>query len=356
MQASLKHPNFTSAILEWYRIHQRDLPWRGSRDPYAVWLSEIIMQQTRVAQGTPYYRRFLERFPEVSDLATASEEEVLKLWQGLGYYSRARNLHAAARKVAFEWGGKFPESYKGLLELPGVGPYTAAAIASICFELPHPVVDGNVFRVLSRYFDVDIPVDTGPGRRHFDQLAREVMDPGQIGRYNQALMEFGALQCVPANPDCASCPLVQSCGAHAAGTIGQRPVKQGKTRIRKRYFHYVMPIGPDLQTLLIRRGGPGIWQGLYEFPLLEQEADPTPAEIGALITTHCGTRTTIGTITRFNDAPRVHKLSHQHLYTTFWLARAEGLPEGALPLSEAEELPVPVLIAEFMDTVKNSYF
>lgn len=314
------------------------------------------MQQTRVAQGTPYYRRFLERFPEVADLAMAPEEEVLKLWQGLGYYSRARNLHAAAREVAFQRGGKFPETFRGLLELPGVGPYTAAAIASICYELPHPVVDGNVFRVLSRYFDVDTPVDTGPGRRYFDQLAREVMDSSQIGRYNQALMEFGALQCVPANPDCAACPLLQSCGAHAAGTIGQRPVKRGKTRVRKRYFHYVMPIGPDLRTLLVRRDGPGIWQGLYEFPLLEQEADPTPEEIGALLSAFCGTRANPVRITRFNDTPRVHKLSHQHLHTTFWLARTEGLPEAARPLAEAGELPVPVLIAEFMDTVKNSYF
>ena len=314
------------------------------------------MQQTRVAQGTPYFLRFLERFPKVTDLAMAPEEEVLKLWQGLGYYSRARNLLAAARTIAFERGGKFPETYKGLLELPGVGPYTAAAIASICFELPHPVVDGNVFRVLSRYFDANVPVDTGPGRRYFDQLAREVMDPSQIGRYNQALMEFGALQCIPATPDCAACPLVQSCGAHAAGTIGRRPVKRGKTRVRKRYFHYVVPIGPGLRTLLVRRDGPGIWQGLYEFPLLEQGTDPTPEEIAAVIATHCGTRAVPGRITRFNDAPRVHKLSHQHLHTTFWIAQTEGLPGAARPLSEAAELPVPVLIAEFMDTVKNSYF
>ncbi|MBC2837963.1 A/G-specific adenine glycosylase [Robiginitalea sp. SC105] len=357
MQASPGHPDFSDRILEWYRIHKRELPWRGTRDPYRVWLSEIILQQTRVAQGTPYYLSFCERFPTVADLADASEEEVLKLWQGLGYYSRARNLHATAKTVAFEMDGQFPDSYEGLRALRGVGPYTAAAIASICFDLPHPVVDGNVYRVLGRYFDIPLPMDTGPGRRYFDTLAREVMDSSRIGTYNQALMEFGALQCVPTNPDCGNCPLGDSCGARASGTVADRPVKQGRTTVRKRYFHYIVPLDASLRTILSRRDGPGIWRGLYEFPLLEQQQDPTREEIDRLLREHCGPGPAeVHRTVRFNDSPLVHKLSHQHLYTTFWIAHTGPLPDHALALPETERLPVPVLISDFMDTAKNSYF
>ncbi len=349
--------NFSDTILHWYGTHKRDLPWRHTRDPYRIWLSEIMLQQTRVAQGLPYYRRFVERFPGVADLAAAPEEEVLKLWQGLGYYSRARNMQATARMVCDQYGGQFPQTYAGLLTLKGVGPYTAAAIGSICYGLPTPVVDGNVYRLLSRYFGADVPIDTPAGRRYFDGLAREVMHPGRIGEYNQAVMEFGAVQCVPRSPECSGCPLADSCWALAADKVTSLPVKAGKTKVRKRYFHYIVPVDQELNTFMVQRNAKGIWQGLYEFPLLESEAEPGVSDLAHQLNMAMGTNgIKLQSTLRFNREPVVHKLSHQHLHTTFWIARLERLPEGALPFGMAEELPVPVLIANFMETVKNSYF
>lgn len=349
--------DFSTKLLKWYQDHKRDLPWRGSRDPYTVWLSEIILQQTRVAQGMPYFLSFKASFPTVQDLAMADEEEVLKLWQGLGYYSRARNLHQTARTVAFDLEGDFPTTYKGLLALKGIGPYTAAAISSICFDEAQPVVDGNVYRVLSRYFGIDLPVNTSKGQRAFRELAEQVLLRSVPGEFNQAIMEFGALQCVPKSPDCLNCPLNSSCAALAQDRVGELPRKQPKAGPRRRFFHYIMPVDPNFNTLLIRREGRGIWQGLYEFPLLEQEDIPSEATLAnglgelldiaepKVLRTH-----------RFNSEPVVHKLSHQHLFTTFWILYVDALPERRVPLSEMEKYPVPVLISEFMDTVKNSYF
>lgn len=349
--------DFSEILLDWYQRNKRDLPWRGSRDPYTVWLSEIILQQTRVAQGMPYFERFLKHYPTVGDLAAASETEVLKLWQGLGYYSRARNLHATARHVAYELGGRFPDSYQGLLGLKGIGPYTAAAIASICYDLPFPVVDGNVYRVLSRYFGVDIPVNSGPGIRYFDELSRKVMNPEHIGEYNQAIMEFGAVQCVPQSPVCGDCPLNASCKAFSRGRVKELPVKLRKGEIRKRHFHYIMAVDSALNTILRQRTGRGIWRGLYEFPLLEQQHEPSIAELLDCLTGHLGgySPEIIRTLC-FNEPPIVHKLSHQHLFTTFWVVYVRSLPEGRIPLSELDRFPVPVLISNFIDTVKNSYF
>ncbi len=305
----------------------------------------------------PYFLRFKERFPSVRHLAEASEEEVLKLWQGLGYYSRARNLHKTARKVAFEMDERFPDTYKGLLSLSGVGPYTAAAIASICFGLPHPVVDGNVYRVLARYFKVELPINTPKGRRYFDELAHEVMASGPIADYNQGIMEFGAVQCVPVNPDCDVCPLADSCGALAGNQVRELPVKLPKNPIRERHFHYIMPVDPDLRTYLQQRNEPGIWRGLYEFPLLERENAPEPAEIASCLreaTKMPGL--SLERSVRLNETPVVHKLSHQHLRTTFWVAHVKGLPEESLSLEDAARYPVSKLIEGFMETVKNSYF
>ena len=305
----------------------------------------------------PYFLRFRERFPTVRDLAEASEEEVLKLWQGLGYYSRARNLHKTAKAVAFERSGNFPDTYKGLLALSGVGPYTAAAIASICHGLPHPVVDGNVYRVLARYFDVELPINTTEGRRYFEELAHEVMGTGHIAEYNQGIMEFGAMQCVPANPDCTVCPLADRCGALAGNRIGQRPVKVPKTPVKERFFHYIMPVDPERRTYLQRRTEPGIWRGLYEFPLLEREEPPGPEEILRCLreaTQRPGLE--VEQSVRLNEAPVIHKLSHQQLRTTFWVAHVKGLPGESPSLEEAGRFPVPKLIEGFLETVKNSYF
>ena len=348
---------FSEHILTWYRAHKRELPWRNTTDPYTVWLSEIILQQTRVVQGTPYFLKFIAAFPRVEDLAAASEEEVLKLWQGLGYYSRARNLHATAKYISDELNGRFPETYKGLISLKGVGPYTAAAIGSICFNLPRAVVDGNVYRVLSRYFDVDLPIDSPEGKRYFDNLAHEVMNADQIALYNQGIMEFGALQCVPVSPECDKCPLAASCGARLKKRVGDLPVKQGKTAVRKRYFNYIMPVDQSFRTKLVRRSGPGIWQGLYEFPLVESKG---VLDHQNLISEMVGESEmdflAEGDLIQFNEAPLIHKLSHQHLYTTFWICRLSELPGESVPIEKMGDFPVPVLISNFMETVKNSYF
>lgn len=351
--------SFSKTILTWYQVHKRDLPWRISPEPYKVWLSEIMLQQTRVAQGLPYFQKFIDQYPTVCDLAHASEEEVLKLWQGLGYYSRARNLHHTAKTVCFEYDGVFPNTYEGLKKLKGVGPYTAAAIGSICFNLPTPVVDGNVYRLLSRYFGVEIPVNTGAGVTYFEQLAKEVMEAEQIGNYNQAVMEFGAVQCVPKSPDCAICPLAESCWAFAQKKVDILPIKQGRQKIRIRHFHYAVPLDSALRTFLFQRPETGIWSKLYEFPLLEKDTEGVP-ETSELLDALMG-RLSLDNlpqieIIRFNDAPIIHKLSHQHLHTTFWLCKMNTLPSAAISWDKAELLPVPVLIANFMETLKNSYF
>lgn len=272
--------NISDILLDWYARHGRDLPWRRTRDPYRIWLSEVILQQTRVAQGMDYYLRFTERFPDVGSLAAAPEDEVLKLWQGLGYYSRARNLHAAARQVAERFGGVFPRSYDEVRSLRGVGDYTAAAVCSAAYDAPCAVLDGNVFRVLARLFDIDLPIDSTAGKRTFAKLAQMQLDKRCPGRYNQAVMDFGALQCTPAQPGCADCPLASRCLALAAGTVAERPVKQSKTKVRDRWFNYLHVTCGD-RTLLRRRGEGDIWQGLYEFPMIETDRAADFSELTA---------------------------------------------------------------------------
>jgi A/G-specific adenine glycosylase len=257
-------------LVAWYEANRRDLPWRETRDPYLIWISEIILQQTRVAQGLDYYHRFIERFPNVSSLAGADEDEVMKYWQGLGYYSRARNLHAAAREVVQRFGGCFPTTYDDVRSLKGVGDYTAAAICSFAFRLPHATVDGNVYRVLSRHFGVETPVDSGEGKRYFADLARELMVTRRPDLYNQAMMEFGALQCVPRAPACDSCPLRDRCIALATRRVDSLPVKRGKPTVKPRYFNYLC-IRSGGMTLLSKRVAKDIWQNLYEFPLIETD-------------------------------------------------------------------------------------
>ena len=233
------NPEISAILIDWYASHRRDLPWRDTHDPYRIWLSEIILQQTRVAQGTDYYHRFVQRFPDIAALAAAREDEVLKLWQGLGYYSRARNLHAAARQVADEFGGRFPDTYEDVRSLRGVGDYTAAAICSFAYGQPHAVVDGNVYRVLARLFDTDLPIDSTQGRRYFQQLADGLLDRRRPGLSNQAIMEFGALQCTPRSPGCPEGPLGDRCLALRSGSVERLPVKNGRTQARPRYFNYL---------------------------------------------------------------------------------------------------------------------
>ncbi|MDR0430300.1 MAG: A/G-specific adenine glycosylase [Tannerellaceae bacterium] len=304
-------------LVDWYGTHKRDLPWRNSADPYIIWISEIILQQTRVAQGMSYFLHFTKRFPDVQSLANAHEDDVLKYWQGLGYYSRARNLHAAARQIIELYDGRFPTEYKEVLSLKGVGEYTASAIVSFVWNQPYPVVDGNVFRVLSRLFALGTPIDTSKGKKEYTELAASVMNPEKAGLHNQAIMEFGALQCVPQNPDCGVCPLQDKCAGFATGTPQSFPVKQNKTKTRNRYFHY-LHILYEGKTWLNRRSGNDIWKGLYELPLIETEM---PADFTRLQQTTAFRRL-------FGDAGKLsisielsgikHVLSHQILYASFY--------------------------------------
>lgn len=261
------HP-FVHTILEWYPRHKRDLPWRNTKDPYIIWLSEIILQQTRVAQGLPYFLKFVENYPNVESLANAPSEDVMRLWQGLGYYSRARNLHECAKMVFNQYGGVFPDNYKELLKLKGIGSYTAAAIASFAFEEAIAVVDGNVFRVLSRYFGVATDIASPAGKKEFEKLANELIPHDFAGTFNQAIMEFGALQCVPKSPDCTICPLREGCFAHNKKIVAELPLKIKKLKIKERYFKYTYITCGDY-IVVKKRGEGDIWQGLFDFPMTE---------------------------------------------------------------------------------------
>jgi A/G-specific adenine glycosylase len=261
---------FNLQIHAWYSLFKRDLPWRNTRNPYCIWVSEIILQQTRIDQGMTYYNRFIDEFPTISDLASASEDQILKLWQGLGYYSRARNLHFTSKCIEKNFHGKFPEDYNTIRSLKGIGDYTAAAIASISFGLEYPAIDGNVFRILSRYFGISEPTVTSMGKKVFKELATELIKGTDPGMHNQALMEFGALQCTPKNPDCTVCPINENCHAFIQNKINDLPIKKKKIIQRNRYFNYLV-INSDDTIWLKKRIENGIWKNLFEFPLIESD-------------------------------------------------------------------------------------
>ncbi len=345
----MQNEDFAAVVVDWYLRNKRELPWRQTTDPYKIWLSEIMLQQTRVAQGLPYYERFLEAYPTVSDLASATEQEILKLWQGLGYYSRARNLHATARYIAEELGGRFPGDYKGLLKLKGVGPYTAAAIASFCYGEVVPVFDGNVYRVLSRYFGVREPVNGSAGRKAIEHLGRNVCPPVDIANYNQGIMEFGAVQCKPKSPECDNCPLARGCQALAQDRVAELPVKLRKSPVKKLFFNYLVFRDGRGFTRLQQRGTQGIWPGLYQFPLWETEERKKKEDV-AVHLADC-----YGLEAEYIDLldTRVHKLSHRHIEADFWLVGYPGYLDGHESLSwqSLEQYPVPVLIERFLETV-----
>lgn len=344
--------DFSKTLINWYLKSKRDLPWRKTSDPYNIWLSEIMLQQTRIEQGLPYYLKFVDEFPSVFDLADASQDKVMKLWQGLGYYSRARNLHETAKYVAYELDGIFPKNYKGLLKLKGVGDYTASAIASISYNEPVAVVDGNVYRVLSRYFDIATPINSTEGVKEFKALAMELLDKEDPSTFNQALMEFGALQCKPKNPLCDSCPFNTSCLALKENKIGDLPVKIKKGKIKNRYFNYLVFSSEENKTLLQQRKGKGIWNGLYEFPLIETTSD---IQESGLIEENIEFQEFVSninsSISLYNDRPVIHKLSHQHIYARFWLVEAENLPRIGISAEKVKEYPVPVLIQNFLNEI-----
>ncbi|MFB9055380.1 A/G-specific adenine glycosylase [Mariniflexile ostreae] len=340
---------FSKTLIAWYSNNKRDLPWRKTIAPYYIWLSEIILQQTQVKQGLPYYERFVRDYPTVFDLANAPESAVLKLWQGLGYYSRARNLHATAQYIAHELNGCFPNNYTDLLKLKGVGDYTASAIASICFNEVTAVVDGNVYRVLSRYFGVDTPINSPKGAKAFKQLAQTLIDKARPAEFNQAIMEFGAIQCRPKNPDCESCPFAKGCVAFNTQAIAVLPVKIKSAKPKKKHFNFLVLISKNHKTLLEKRKGKGIWQNLYQFPLIETKKDLDYNAFKDLVDDHSAVKGKSFELSLYNEVLVVHKLSHQHLYTRFWIVTTDDEVENAIPISTVKDYAVPILIGNFLE-------
>lgn len=340
---------YSKLLIHWYSSNKRELPWRETKAPYYIWLSEIILQQTQVNQGLPYYISFTEKFPSVYDLARADESDVLKLWQGLGYYSRARNLHAAAKYIVEELKGEFPNNYKDLLKLKGVGDYTASAIASICFGEATAVVDGNVYRVLSRYFGIDTPINSSKGVKEFKALAQGLIDKKNPADFNQAIMEFGATQCKPQNPDCHVCPFNNGCMAFNKNTINELPVKIKSAKAKKKYFNFLVFISEDGKTVLEKREGKGIWQNLYQFPLIETNANVDVNTLETLIKAHDLIKGRPFELSLYNKDVIVHKLSHQHLYTRFWVVNVNRLLDKGISTNDIHHYAVPILIGNFIE-------
>lgn len=327
--------NFTTTLLQWFKENGRELPWRQTRDPYAVWLSEIILQQTQVKQGWDYWVRFMRRWPTVEALAAATEDEVLREWQGLGYYSRARNLHAAARQIVDL--GAFPTTLEGIKSLKGVGDYTAAAIGSIAFDLPAAVVDGNVYRVLARHYGIETPIDTTEGKKEFAALAQSLLPAGEASAYNQAIMDFGAMQCTPKSPCCTDCPLQLTCTALREGRVGKLPVKLKTLKVKERHLIYTY-IRCQGYTAIRRRPAGDIWQGLYE-PC--QTAEPFP---NAILLRH----------------KQKHILTHRIIYADFYLletAKRPLLPDGYLwiPETDIDQYGVPRLVELLLEDIRSKF-
>jgi len=342
---------WTETLLNWYFENKRDFLWRQTKDPYKIWLSEIILQQTRTSQGLPYYKKFIKEYPTIKDLALSSELKVLKLWQGLGYYSRARNLHSTAKYILNKYDGKFPNSHKEILSLKGVGDYTASAIASICFDLPHAVVDGNVYRFLSRYFGITTTVGTSNGFREFKEKATSLIDKSQPGDFNQALIEFGALQCKPRKPNCDLCPFIQNCFALNYDKINILPVKRKINKIKNRHLNYLVIIDKNERVIIEKRQGVGIWQNMYQFPLLE--TNQKIKNINELNTQMISSKHKLDMRKEkwilWNKTSIIHKLSHQKLHIFFWINQTTEILPNALTLEDLKKLPVPVVIQNFID-------
>ena len=343
-------PKFYKILTVWYQQNKRDLPWRTKNDPYWVWVSEIILQQTRVDQGTAYFLRFIERFPDVKTLADAPENEVLKLWQGLGYYSRARNMHVAARQIMNEFNGSFPDTIINIEKLKGIGTYTAAAIASIAFGLPYAAIDGNVYRVLSRMFGIETPIDSTIGKREFSELANELLDRQNPSVFNEALMEFGALQCIPQNPDCNSCPFQNQCIAFNQNKITTLPFKSKKTKAKNRYFNYLF-IRQKEHFYLEKREENDIWRNLYQFPLIESAKALNIEEL--LTTEQFKSLFDDMDISVDSISPEIiHVLTHQRLHVRFIeisIPKSEtSFPWIKILPNEVHDFPIPKLIDNFL--------
>lgn len=340
---------FSLLIQGWYRQNYRELPWRNTKSAYKIWLSEVIMQQTRVNQGLTYYLRFLEKYPTIKHLAEADEQEVLRLWQGLGYYSRARNLHAAAKQVITEFKGVFPNTYVDIKSLKGVGDYTAAAIASFAYDLPYPVLDGNAFRVLSRFFNDPTPIDTGQGKKVFQQYAEEVLNKKEPAEFNQAIMELGAMVCRPRNPDCEHCPLNEKCLAYNEGNPLALPVKAKKVKVSNKFFHFF--IHPSPEIVLIKRKGSGIWKNMYQFPMIEVEKQVSERELKRIL------KNKFGVVLSDRIFSEKHILTHQHIHAVFWSVDQpiKGDVFIQTDLEGINDYPLPRLIERFFENYAHLF-
>tara|TARA_B100001142_G_C14334991_1_gene655549 strand:- start:538 stop:1578 length:1041 start_codon:yes stop_codon:yes gene_type:complete len=339
---------FSKQIVSWYHKNKRSLPWRKTKDPYKIWLSEIILQQTKIKQGLPYYKKFIISFPTIHDLANASENKVLNLWQGLGYYTRARNLHLTAKEISKKNDGLFPNTYKKIIKLKGVGTYTAAAIASFAFNLPFAVVDGNVIRVLSRFFGIIEPFDTVKGKKIFQKKAQELLDLNNVNIYNQAIMEFGALQCVPKSPDCAICQIKIRCFAFNQNKVTQLPIKKSKLIMTKRYINFLIICEND--NILIQKRNNGIWKGLYQFPIIENNIEKAEGDISNSIEWN----------SLFNNNEKIlkispiikHKLSHQLIFARFWHIKSKhNINNNIISIAkeDIDKYPIPRLIEKYLE-------
>ncbi len=346
---------FSKKILDWFSECGRTLPWRGIDDPYKIWLSEIILQQTRIEQGREYYFRFVEQYPTVVHLAQAEEEDVLKTWQGLGYYSRARNLHASARYIASELHGVFPTTYEGILKLKGVGRYTAAAIASFAYRMPYPVIDGNVYRFVSRLFGIDTPIGTDAAYKEFEELLARLIDKDRPDLFNHAIMDFGSTYCKPSGCDCDNCIFRNECVARKEGRVELLPVKGSATKVKTRWFYYIYISWNEndrAYSMMHRREGKDIWKGLYEFPLIETEValtDEEATERGRQMAVSMGFDRIAGASI---GAPVKHQLTHRTIVAAMVSIEAEGHPknlmgETAMAIDKAHNYPISRLMEIF---------
>ena len=347
-----------SQIIGWYRNNFRRLPWRETRDPYRIWVSEVILQQTRVDQGLPYYQRFLEKFPDIYSLASAPEKEVLKIWQGLGYYSRARNMQAAAKVIVERFNGSFPRRYQELIQLKGIGDYTASAVASFAFDQPHPVIDGNVMRLVARLKGISVPVDSTTGRKMVLEFLQKEIPEENPGIFNQAVMEFGAVVCKPRKPLCSECPFSGLCKAFNKGIVNNIPVKMKKQAPTLRFFHYFVPILKEdnqVFTFVKQRSGKDIWKDLYEFPSLESdhlyewEELVRMQEFGRI----CPGRTPA----LIDSGTLQHILSHRKLYARYFLYNCRSVPTGYIRVNynDLKDYPVSRLIEKIRNRVNITF-
>lgn len=336
-------------IFQWYKKNKRDLPWRSTNNPYFIWLSEVILQQTQVVQGLNYYYKFIENFPTVHHLAAASEEDVLKLWQGLGYYSRARNLHKAAQVVVRDYNGEFPKDFNLVLKLPGIGPYTASAIVSMAYELPYPVIDGNVFRFIARLYGIDLPINEPKTYKIFHQILSQLMDSNQPSVFNNAMMEIGAIVCKPKQPQCVICPVLEFCEANKKGIIAELPVKTNKIKIKKRYFNFVyFKINDDFY--IEKRTQNDIWENLYQLPLFESKSEIDIEEIKKNIAQNIYTNNPDVSL----KMELTHQLTHQKLMVKVWMCELNennhSIDDKWLKVNEEtyKKYPIPKLIEKIV--------